>query len=443
MKSIWAETKQQKFGKPPASDIERNIVVVGGGIAGVLTAYFLTERGEKVTLIEANRLFSGVTHNTTAHITAQQGYIYFDLAKNKSKEFLELYYQSQLRGIKEFENLIKKYKIDCDFERVDDYLFTITQPKKLKKMYDILTQIGADTEYYENKEILGFQVKAVIKMKNQAMFHPIKFLNGLPLNFEIFEDTRILDVDLNKKVLYTANHTITANKIIIATNYPIINLKGTYFLKLYKSQSYAVITNNSHDIKGMYQGDFENGLTFRNMHNQIIIGGLDHRTGRADSENKFERLKSVAKKYFKNAKILNNWSANDTVTFDGLPITGPFSKKYKDIYIITGFNKWGMANSMTNSQLITDLITENKNDFKEIFSPQRFRFSLTSFLISLGVSIKNLTKPILIPLSSHRKLKNGAGGIVWYKFKKKAVYKDDEGKLHICSPFCKHFSLLF
>ncbi|MDD2445624.1 MAG: FAD-dependent oxidoreductase [Clostridia bacterium] len=438
MKSVWAETKQKKFGKSLTSNIQRDIVIVGGGIAGVLAAYFLTESGKKVTLIEAGQIFGGVTHNTTAHITAQQGYIYSELAKNRSIEFASLYYKSQMQAIEKFENLVKKLKIDCDFERVDDYLFTIEQPKKLKKLYDVLTKVGANVKYSENKEILGFPVKAVIQMRNQAMFHPIKFLNGLNLDFEIFENTRILEVDLNKKILYTANHNIIADKIIIATNYPIINLKGTYFLKLYKSQSYSVITNPIKNIKGMYQGDLENGITLRNSNNQIIIGGLDHRTGRNDSEYKFEQLEDIAKKYFEKAKILNRWSANDTVTFDGLAITGLFSKKYKDIYIITGFNKWGMANSMASAQLITDIITEKKNIFEEIFSPQRFMFSLSSFFISLGVSIKNLIKPLLIPLNTHKKLKADTGGIVWYNFRKRAVYKDAQNKLHICSPFCKH-----
>lgn len=290
MKSVWIETKQKKFGKPLTSDIHRDIVIVGGGIAGVLTAYFLTEQGKNVTLVEAEQIFSGVTHNTTAHITAQQGYIYSELAKSNSLEFARLYYQSQMQAIKDFENLIKKLKIDCDFERVNDYLFTIKQPKKLKDLYKTLIKIGADVQYFENKEILGFPVKAAIQMRNQAMFHPIKFLNGLKLDFEIFENTRILDVDLNNKILYTENYKITADKIIIATNYPIINLSDAYFLKLYKSQSYAVITNQIKNIKGMYQGDLENGLTFRNLQDSIIIGGLDHRTGRVDSEYKFEQL---------------------------------------------------------------------------------------------------------------------------------------------------------
>ncbi|NCC70867.1 FAD-dependent oxidoreductase [bacterium] len=441
MKSIWetslkTQEKEYDFLK---SDIRRDIVVIGSGISGILTAFGLTEQGYKVTLVEAEKLYGGVTSKTTAHICSQQGYIYYDLKKNKPEGWAKLYFSSQQQAIDEYEKLIKREKIDCGFERVNDYFFTEKNLQKLKELYGILKDIGAKVKFYDSKSVLGFDTKGVIKAENQAMFNPLEFLAQLKKIFEIFESTRILKIDMKSKILYTKKYQIKANKIIIATNYPIVKLKGAYFLKLYKSHSYAVASKEiEKSLNGIYNSDVDNGFTFREFNNKIIIGGLDHRTGRVNNNFKKQKLKEIAKECF-NAEITNYWNANDVITYDGLPIVGRFSKKYKDVYIITGFNKWGMANSMASSLLITNLIAGKQNGFEKIFSPQRFNFRLGAFLSNLYVSIKNLIITPLIPaFKSYKNLKAGEGKIVCYNGAKKAVYKDDKGVYHICSPYCKH-----
>lgn len=443
MKSIWElslknSDHSDKEHKSLSRDIDRDIVVIGGGLAGILTAYNLTKSGLKVTLIEADRLYSGVTSKTTAHISSQQGYLYYDLTKKKSLEWASLYYESQQQGIYNYKNLIERENIDCDFQMVKDYLYTTKNLEKLRKLYEILNKINAKVKFYENKEVFGVKVPGIIETQNQAIFNPLKFLSQLKKDFEIFEKTRILDIDMKHKILYTKDHKIHANKIIIATNYPIVKIKGAYFIKLYKSHSYCAVTEKVKEINGTYQSDEDNGLTFRNYNNQIIIGGLDHRTGRINSNTKKQRMEEIAGKYF-NTKIINFWDANDVVTYDGLPIVGKFSKKYKDVYIITGFNKRGMANSIVSSILITDLIIGKENKFKNIFSPQRFNFCLKGFLSNLGSSLNNLIiKPLTPVFKSYKNLRVGNGEIMNYKGSKKAVYLDEFNKIHICSPYCKH-----
>lgn len=436
MKSFWEATLDipEKHYSSLNKDIERDIVVIGGGLAGMLTAFNLTKNGFKVTLVEANKLYSGVTSKTTAHITAQQGTIFSSLNLRDAK----LYYESQKQALDFYKELIESENIDCDFRLLADYNYTIKNLKNLQKTYKILKNIGADVRFSEQTSMLGFPVSGVIEAPNQASFHPLKFLAQLAKNFEIFENTRILKIDMDKKVLYTKNFKIKADKIVIATNYPIVKLKGAYFIKLYKSHSYCVSTEGFNDLDGTYQSDTENGFTFRSCENKLIIGGLDHRTGRVDSITKKQKLDEIAKKYF-NLKTKYFWDANDVVTYDGLPIIGHFSKKHNAVYIITGFNKWGMTNSMASALLVTDLISGKANKFEKLFSPQRFNFSLGAFLINIGVSLKNLLgKPALPPLTSYKTLKVGEGDIVNYKGSKKAVYRDKDNNFHVCSPYCKH-----
>lgn len=439
MKSIWEESLKIKDGRELAENITRDIVIVGGGIAGTLAAYMLSTRGKTVTLIEAQNLFNGVTSKTTAHITANQGYIYLDLYNKQSPVAAKLYLQSQFDAIEMYKTIINELKIDCDFLICDDVLFTTEKQKKLKQLYNILDYFGAPVNYCRSENLFGIKTEGSIVMQKQAMFNPIKFLNALPKKYEIFENTRIIDIDLKNKMLFTENHKIKANKIIIATNYPIVNVRGGYFLKLYKSQSYAVYTDSDYNLNALYQSDTDSGFTFRNYNNGVIIGGLDHRTGKADNNSKFDRLQNAAKEYFNINKISNFWCANDVITFDGLPIVGKFSNWHKDIYIITGFNKWGMANSMISAALIADTITGAGNKYKNLFSPQRKIFAPFALLTNLGTAVFNLIiKPILPVFKSSKNIKTDSGDIVVINGKKVAAYKNQKGELSTCKPYCPH-----
>ena len=436
MESIW-NIPQKQYGGELIGNIEREIVVVGGGIAGILTSYQLAERGYKVTLVEADKLYSGVTKNTTAHIEAVQGLIYSELIKhsyNTAKHF----YHSQMEAIENYQKIINRYEIDCEFERVDSYIFAINEKEKLLKEYDALMKIGAKPKLIKNLQKFNFCADAVM-VKNQAVFHPIKFLEALPKNFEIIENTRIKKIDTKLNLLFSEKGSIFAKKIIIATNFPIINIPGWYFLRMYKSTSYAVALKINQYINEIYQSTEENGLTFRGYKDYLIIGGLDHRTGRTNYTDKYKQLENTAKEIYPDAKAEYFWSSNDCITFDGMPLIGNYSKRLNNIYIITGFNKLGMANAMASSLLIADLVEQKKNKYEELFKPTRKKHGVTSIFINSAETFKNIIiKPIAPVFKTEKSLKNNSGDIVYYKGKKRAVYKDENGELHIIKPLCAH-----
>lgn len=438
MDNIWNNSREQR-GKTLNENIEREIVVVGGGIAGYLTAFRLAERGAEVTLLEADTLFRGVTEKTTAHIEALQGYIYSKL-DNIGDGVASLYFESQLKAIDEYEELVEKYHIDCGFKRLDSYLYTLKKLDKLKKEYHVLKECGADCELYTDTEILGFRAAGAIKLKNQSIFNPIEFLNGLPVSFEIYENTRVTDFYLDENKLSANGYIVTAKKVIIATNFPVINIPGFYFLKMYKSSSYAVATDNAPYIGGVYQSDLENGITYRNYKDMLITGGLDHRTGRHYKDEKYRRLTDKAKLVGDMGEKVTEWSANDCITFDNIPYAGYYTKKNNNLFVITGFNKWGMTNAMATSKVVASLVMGDQPDeFTKLFSPQRKKSGFFACLKNLCCTVKNLViKPLCLPLKCASSINKGEGKIVWYNGKVKAVYRDKDGELHVCKPLCAH-----
>lgn len=435
MESIWSKVKIKGEGSLSG---DKDIVVVGGGIAGVLTAFRLSESGKKVTLIEADKVLSGVTSKTTAHIDCMESFIYSEMAKKSFEKTKDFYYFQQ-EAIEEYENFIKKYKIDCDFVKVDSYFYTQHMTDELIDEFNTLKDIGADVEFIEKPELPVGEATSAFKLKNQAIFDPIKFLNGLPVNFEIIENTRIVDIDFKKKILFTKTERIKANKIIVATNFPIINFHGWYFLRMYKSQSYAVAIDKAQDIKGTYLNSDESGLTFRNHIGSVIVGGYDHRSGRPYKAENFERLYEKGEHLSKGGTRTHEWSANDCITFDYLPYVGYYSKCSKDIYVITGFSKLGMAKAMASSKLICDMVNDIPNKYKTLCDPLRKGQCNCDFFKNLLCTVKNLLiMPFIPPFKCARSLKLGEGKIVFYRGVKSAVYRDEEGQLHALSPYCAH-----
>ena len=435
MKSIWAKAKERKNGNIEG---DKDIVVIGGGIAGFLTAFRLSQSGKQVTLIEANKVLGGVTSKTTAHIDCMESFIYGKMI-TKSFETTKDFYFFQQEAIQEYENLINEYKIECDFVKVDSYFYTQHKQQELIDEFNSLKDIGADVEFIENPNLPVGEATMAFKLKNQAIFDPIKFLNGLSVNFEIIEGVRVLDIDFKTKTLYTSKNEFRANKIIVATNFPFVNFPGWYFLRMYKSHSYAVAIDKAQDIKGSYLNADESGLTFRNHIDSVIVGGYDHRSGRPYKYQSFDRLYEKGKHLTDDGTLTHQWSANDCVTFDDLPYVGYYSKRSKDIYVITGFGKLGMAKAMASSILISDMINDIPNKYKKLCDPLRKGQCNWSFFKNLLCTLKNLVlMPLVPPFRCVKNIKAGQGKVVFYKGVKTAVYKDEDEKIHAISPYCAH-----
>ncbi|HAT4255145.1 TPA: FAD-dependent oxidoreductase [Clostridium perfringens] len=438
MKSVWSESCKFRKREALNKDIKTDVLVIGAGIAGILTAHMLKKKGREVVLIDAAEIASGNTKNTTAKITSQHDLIYSKLITEFGEEKARQYAKANELAIKKYKEIIEDKRIECDFEEKSAYVYSLNEVDVLKEEVEAAKKLGIDAEFVQEVN-LPFKIKGAVKFNNQAQFNPLKFLRGISNELVIYENTRALEIKEN--LVVTSGGNITANNIVVATHYPIMNAPGYYFMKMHQERSYVLALENTSEIDGMYIDLNKDGYSFRTYNNLLLLGGISHRTGENEDGGSYDELRKVAKRLYPKAKEKYYWSAQDCMTIDGIPYIGRYSSETPNIYVATGFNKWGMTSSMVSAMIISDMILEKENDFSEIFSPRRFDLSLSINNIAndLIETAKNfIAQKVYIPSSEIEHIKNGHGGIIEYNGEKVGVYKNKEGKEFFVSTKCTH-----
>ncbi len=364
MKSIWQSTVTLPKFEQLKKDIRTDVLIIGGGIAGILTAYFLHQNGVKYALVEKDRICSGTTKNTTAKITYQHSMIYHKLIKSHSTEIAQKYLYANRLAFDKYSELCKN--IDCDYQIKDSFVYSTNNRQKLENELDALQKIGYTPILCENPDIPVNTVGAVA-FKNQAQFNPLKFISSIASDLNIYENTFVREMQGN--IAITNNGNIYADKVVVATHFPFINKHGSYFLKLYQHRSYIIALKGAENVDGMYVDENNKGMTFRSYGDFLLLGGGGHRTGKDGG--KWDELRNFAKRNYSNATEEFAWSAQDCMSLDDIPYIGKYSKSTEKLYVATGFNKWGVTGSMLSAMIICDEFLGKKNDYADIFSPSR------------------------------------------------------------------------
>lgn len=438
MKSIWSENCKFNRRDELNGDVKTDILIIGAGIAGILVGYLLNKSGREVVLIDKSQIASGNTGNTTAKITSQHDLIYHKLIEEFGEEKASQYAKANELAIKMYKEIIKERKIKCDFEEVPAYIYSLNNTELIKKEVEAAKNLGIEAEFVENVNI-PLDVKGAVKFNNQGQFNPLKFIEDISKELVIYENTRAIKIEEN--LVSTNKGKITADHIVIATHYPIMNAPGYYFMKMHQERSYVIALENADNIQGMYIDYEKQGYSFRNYQELLLLGGVSQRTGENEKGGSYNKLREFAKEIYPNAREKYNWSAQDCMTIDGIPYIGKYSESTPNIYVATGFNKWGMTSAMVSAMIIADLILGKENDFSDIFSPKRFDLSLSISNIAkdLATTTKNfIAQKIYIPSSEIEHIKDGHAGVVEYEGEKVGVYKNEEGKEFIVSTKCPH-----
>jgi len=384
MKSLWKDIEMPRF-QALEGDRRTDVLIIGGGLFGILTAHFLQKKGIPYILCEKDRICEKSTGNTTAKLTVQHGTVYSRLMESVGVEKTQMYYRANEEALSEYYNLCKC--IDCDFEIKDNCIYSTDDRKALENELKALEAVGADAFF---KEDLPIPVRAVggVYVKDQAQLHPLKFLSNLAKDLKVFENTFITRV--SGKRAYYPGGTIEAERIVVATHFPFINKYGGYFLKLYQNRSFVVALENAEDVCGMYMDANPDGFSFRNHGDLLLVGGMSHKTG--DCKRSFERLSRFARELYPSSVERYAWAAQDCMSLDGIPYIGRYSRISNRLYTATGFNKWGMTSAMAAALIISSELSGEEKDYAQVFSPSRSILKPQLYK-NIASSAKNLLTP--------------------------------------------------
>ncbi len=497
MNSYWinSEKNKEKYNKVE-KNIETDICIIGGGITGISTAYYLTKENLKVTVLDMGKIGFQTTGNSTAKITSQHGLFYKDLKDSKGEDFARLYYDANEDAIKNIKKIVEKEKIQCDLECQSAYVLAANREEvqKVKDEVEVVRGFGGHAEYLErediDKNLLILNPLAAIRFKNQAQFNSYKYTIELAkicknLGANIYENTKVVDVRDEKDYYYLETedgYKIKAKYLVITTKYPIINIPGFYFMKMYQSTSYGIsipvkeklfdgmyitstnpkvslrmakVDNNiikdvvDGNIENYAKQDKENRKRVKEKQNSkidneyvLIVVGADHKTGeKTDLSNSYKKLENIAKQIYPQGKVENYWNTEDCITLDKIPYIGKYSNMWENAYVATGFNKWGITTSNIAANIITDMIIGRKNRYEDIFistrvEPVKNRQEVGNMLKETVSSL--VLKKFELPESEQASLKNEEGKIIEIEGEKVGAYKDKEGRIYTIVPKCAH-----
>lgn len=454
--SYWVDSTASS--KYPALDknIQVDVAVVGGGMAGILTSHLLNIPGMRIAVLEADRILQGTTGHTTAKITSQHGIIYQKVQNQMGREFAAQYADANEAAIRLIEQMVRDNDISCDYMKQCAYNYTLEESNcnKLKEEAEIAAALGIKASYLETLP-LPFPVRAALCFENQAQFHPLKFMRFIAEKaaregVQIYEQSRVVALEEKEDQCYTLTtaqgYKIMADKVVIASHYPFWNKASFYFTRLHTDRSYVVAVQAKEKYpQGMYICEEEPVRSLRSQKigqkELILIGGEHHKTGQGDDARiHYQKLIDFARETYTIEAVSYRWSAQDCMTLDGIPYIGCFSSRTPNLYIATGFGKWGMTNSAASAMILRDLILEGKSRWQEVYDPSRHTIaaSTKNFVVeNLNVAGKIIGGKIFSG-SEDADVKPGEARIMEQDGQRVGIYRDRQGFLHKVDTTCQH-----
>lgn len=457
--SVWMKWSDLPVRTPLDEDIKTDVCVVGAGIAGLSAAYMLAQAGKSVVVLDDGPIGGGETNRTTAHLASAIDDRYFNIERWHGQRGAQLAAESHARAISVIEHIITREGIDCDFSRLDGYLFAPpgVEMKDLEKEYDAARRAGlGGLELTHHSPLAQVSTGPALRFPMQGQLHPLKYLFALAELVErdggqIFTDTRVIDVDGvdSPTVLTSTGPVVRAEAVIVAANVPFINRYAMH-TKQAAYRTYVIaatipartvplalfwdILDPYHYVRlGVNGGGGGKDL--------LIVGGEDHKTGQANDGNaRWEQLEIWACDLFPMIdEICDRWSGQIIEPIDGLAYIGLNPTDRGPVYIATGDSGMGMTHGTIAGMILSDLILGRSNPWHDLYRPSRRTLHAAGEFIRENLNVANRYADWLRkPSGSPEHIRRSCGGVSGRGRDKTAVYVDSEGNCHKLSATCPH-----
>lgn len=462
--SCWLEKTAERQYLPLIVNLETDVVVVGGGLAGLSVAYNLVKRGFQVVLLEDGFLASGESGRTTAHLASALDDRFYSLIKLFGKEDTSLIYQSHAEAINFIERTINEEKIECDFFRVDGYLFPHYNDttESLEKEYEAAVELGVPVEWVEQVPYMSMQPLKALKFPAQGQFHPVKYMLGLAEAItvnggKIYTGSHVSKID-EAGVTTTDDFRVNARHIVVATNSP-INSKYILPLSQYPYRTYAIaalIKRNSIPAALWWDtGDmlidkdtppyhYVRTQPYNTEFDLLISGGEDHKTGLMGNTSEYDRhakLEAWTRDRFEIGEVVYKWSGQVLEPYDGMAFIGRNAADKDNIYIATGDSGHGMTHATIAGILLADIIEGKENPWTHIYKPGRLNLKAGRILFkeTIGTLLYYYkTRPDHPAAVSLASIGLNDAEIVEFNGHKAGAYRDEHGLMHLVSATCTH-----
>ena len=376
LRSLWLEGRHRQRRPSLDRDIGVDAAVVGAGIAGLTTALLLEREGMDVAVLEARRVAAGATGYNTAKLTSLHGLTYTKLARSVGRDMARTYGEANEAGIARVFELADELAIDCDLRRKQNYTYAedSSDLDKVRAEAELARELGLPAAYAAELD-LPFPVAGAVRFDDQAEFHPVKYVDGLAaaLAGPIFEDTRVTRIESGRpgKLKTAAGPRVTAGHVVLATHLSFLD-RGLYFARCHPERSYVVAGRMQDAPAGMYLSTESPAHSIRAHGEWLLVGGESHKTGQADAAERYERLSAWARERFGLVPELR-WATQDQMPVDGVPYVGRHDPLSPNVWVATGFKKWGLAMGTAAAELLATQVAGRDHPWSPLFDPNRIR----------------------------------------------------------------------
>jgi glycine/D-amino acid oxidase-like deaminating enzyme len=456
--SVWMATAPLPLFSALQEDIEADVGVIGGGIAGLTTAYLLQKSGKQVVLIDAMEIGAGETGRTTAHFFPPDNR-YFEIERAFGTSAAQLVADSYRQATDLAESIVQTEKIACQFERLDGYLFSLTGEGQagLEKELAAALRAGVAVNKVAQVPGLSFDTGPSLRFSNQAQFHPLRYLSGLTEAIvrnggRIYTHTRALNVsgDDKSQSITTSGGQIRVNAVVMATNTP-INNRVVMHTKQAGYRTYVIgLRVPKGAVPRVLLWDTGDPYYYVRLATPdkdaadevLIVGGADHKVGQDEHpEHRYDEIEAWVRARFPMAGPVDfKWSGAVMEPADGVAYLGRNPMDNRNVYIITGDSGNGMTHCTAGAMLVTDLIMGRSNPWASLYDPSRkVTHGISEFIKEQANTLAQYRDWFSTSeVDSANEIAAGEGAILLEGKKKLAVYRDDEGELHAFSAACTH-----